>query len=117
MNKFIIVFIAGGAGCLARYVISLLLPKPQPAFPWHTLAANLAACLVIALGAYLLRDRLNSTGLFAVTAFCGGLSTFSAFSLETIELFNRGMVSTAFVYVFTTLIFCFLTIFGLSRMV
>jgi CrcB protein len=118
MLKFILVFAGGGAGSLLRYSLGFMLPRQADGFPWATFAANVMACIVIALVAYVFKERLQTMGtLLLATGFCGGLSTFSTFSFETVELINRGLFSTALLYIFSSLILCLLTVLAISRMV
>jgi fluoride exporter len=89
--QIIWVFIGGGLGALLRYFIGLLLPLKVGSFPWATLAANvLAACLVGLVISTTSKLNDPQKYLFLITGFCGGLSTFSTFSLETLQLFQRG---------------------------
>jgi fluoride exporter len=89
--QLIWVFIGGGLGALLRYFIGLLLPLKVGSFPWATLAANvLAACLVGIIISTTSKLNDPQKYLFLITGFCGGLSTFSTFSLETLQLFQRG---------------------------
>lgn len=84
---------AGGAiGSIARYLTGHALQGVAGAFPLGTFAANVAAGLIIGfitgVGAgAVLPDRAR---LLLVTGMCGGLSTFSTFSLETVELAREG---------------------------
>ena len=80
------------AGALLRWLFGLLLNPLLPALPLGTLAANLLGGFVIgaALGVF---DQFQSLPpelrLFVTTGFCGGLTTFSTFSAETVTLFLR----------------------------
>ena len=79
-------------GGTARALLSLALAGT--AFPWATLGANVAGSFVIGLYAGLTgpEGRLMATGRqrqFVMTGICGGFTTFSLFSLETLRLAAR----------------------------
>lgn len=94
MKLLLMVFVGGGAGSLLRYALSLWLRTPAGtlAFPWATLAANLTGCFLIGLF-YGLSARLNLSNevrLLLTTGLCGGFTTFSTFSYESLQLLRQG---------------------------
>jgi CrcB protein len=92
------VFLGGGLGSVARYGLGLLVaPWAMSPFPWGTWLANaLATAVLVAITATAvphletLPRSQQTLLLFATTGFCGGFSTFSTFSLETLRLFESG---------------------------
>ena len=95
MNAFIAIFIGGGLGSLLRYSISLGLKKYESGFPFATLTANILSCIVLgAAWIYFSRNTNypDQTKLLIMTGFCGGFSTFSTFSLETLRTDTKSSV-------------------------
>ncbi|WP_374949685.1 fluoride efflux transporter CrcB [Mucilaginibacter sp.] len=100
MKDLALVFVGGGAGSLARYMVGKFYQQWQPAFPYTTLTANFLSCLVFGFVLILGVQKLNinfSLKLLLITGFCGGFSTYSAFTFETVELFKAGQTGMAFV--------------------
>jgi fluoride exporter len=88
-------------GSVARYLCSLgLLHLMGPGFAWGTLAVNVLGSFLIGLYATVTDPggRLAATPVmrqFVLAGFCGGFTTFSIFSLETVMLAQRGAVTLA----------------------
>ena len=106
-------------GGLARYFVSLVLDT-GPGFPFATLFINATGSLIIGFyatltgpdGRVLARPEHRQ---FVMTGFCGGYTTFSAFSLETFRLFHGGMRLTALAYIATSVV-CWLVSVWLGHM-
>lgn len=102
---FILVFIGGGLGSLTRWQIGKYLSSINwIAFPYSTFLINLAASFILGLLAG--SGRGQGQWLFWAVGFCGGFSTFSSFSQESIELIRLGKVLPALLYIFLSLIVC-----------
>lgn len=95
----ILAVLAGGViGAPARYLVDRAIQaRRDTVFPWGTFAVNLAGSLVLGflLGAQ--RHLSLPSAVFALlgTGLCGGLTTFSTFSYETLRLLEDGAVSAA----------------------
>lgn len=84
-------------------------------FPWGTLVVNVAACF--ALGMIIgLADHKQiispSARLFWTVGFCGGFSTFSTFSNETLFLLQSGFPLSMTIYITLSLVLCVGATFG-----
>ncbi|MCK9170024.1 MAG: fluoride efflux transporter CrcB [Treponema sp.] len=110
MYKNILYVAAGGAlGSVLRYAISLVPLKTD--FPFQTFITNIAGALLIGFIATFAVLRAGQTAgrvpakllLLLKTGFCGGFTTFSTFSLETLSLFEKGHGTTAAVYALLSL--------------
>ncbi|MFI5150869.1 MAG: fluoride efflux transporter CrcB [Bacteroidia bacterium] len=119
MKNLVIVFIGGGAGSMARYGIALLIRKlGLDHFPVATLLSNVFSCLIVAIALYYLSEQMilqPALRLLLITGFCGGFSTFSAFSYETIQLLRDKHVYLALLNVFLNIAICFTLLFSVLR--
>jgi CrcB protein len=100
----VVVMFGGGVGANARYWLSRLAPTVQTApFPWITFAINVSGSVALGLVAALFRKHPDESVrvwyLLLGTGFCGGFTTFSTFSLETLELMQEGRPWAAAGYV------------------
>jgi fluoride exporter len=102
---------AGSAlGALARYLCTLaMVALLGPAFPWGTLAVNVLGSFLIGLYATVTEPdgRLRASPAqrqFVIAGFCGGFTTFSIFSLETLLLVERQAFGLAVIYIAASII-------------
>lgn len=101
MRGFIIVFIGGGIGTAIRHGVNLVLARGS-SFPFHTLFENVSGSFLMGLvaGYFAFRGEApQEIRLFLTTGILGGYTTFSAFSLETMLLWERGSYAIAAVNV------------------
>lgn len=97
------VFLGGGVGSMLRFGIGFWIPV-STGFPWATFLANMVSCVVIGALLVIAPVLSGSTRLLLITGFCGGLSTFSTFSMETMQLLQRGEIWTAGLYVLASVL-------------
>jgi len=111
--NFLAVFVGGGLGCLARYVIYIYVHKSGDLLPWATLSANVLSSLILGfLLAWMTpADKQNLWYLLLATGFCGGFSTFSTFSAENFQLLNQGMAMAALGNVLMNVVLCLAAIY------
>lgn len=97
MLELLSVGLGGFVGSVSRWGIGIGMKQVLPNLPAGTLVANVLAGLVIGLmtGLGVARPLPDRVRLFFVTGLCGGLSTFSTFSLETLQLFQAGSYGLA----------------------
>lgn len=91
MTANLLIVGAGGAlGSILRYLCQR--QWNTVLFPWGTLLVNFAGCFFAGLlAAVLVKETVDARlPLFAITGFCGGFTTFSAFTVECIQLLQKG---------------------------
>ena len=109
-GSYISVALGSIVGAVARFLVSVLFVSQfGDGFPWPTLFVNVTGSFVIGFYAALTGPdgRLFVSArqrLFVMVGICGGYTTFSSFSLETLRLVQSGNVQTAFVYLFVSAI-------------
>jgi fluoride exporter len=105
--KFLLVAFGGGLGAAARYGVNLWADKITGDFPWATLIVNVLGCFAMGVITMLAATRLNLSAemrLFLMTGILGGFTTFSAFAADFASLLERDAITTAGVYVATSVI-------------
>lgn len=92
------VALAGGVGALARFTLDGAVRSRMPSsFPWATLLINVTGSLLLGIltGLVVFRGDPTDLKLIVGTGFCGGYTTFSTASFETVRLIQRGAVTAA----------------------
>lgn len=92
------VFIGGGTGSVARWLLSMRFNPTHQIIPLGTLTANLIGAFIIGMGLAWFNRMTHIDPLWKLlitTGFCGGLTTFSTFSAEVVFLLQEGRVSWA----------------------
>ncbi|WP_454745774.1 fluoride efflux transporter CrcB [Ciceribacter selenitireducens] len=102
MLQILLVALGGAVGSVCRYLVGVgALRLMGPAFPWGTLAVNVAGSFAIGILAELIVVRFGASTelrLLLITGFLGGFTTFSAFALDAVTLFERGASPAAVTY-------------------
>jgi CrcB protein len=107
MFNFLLVALGGGIGAAGRYGVSLAMPLKPGEWPWATFSVNVAGSLAIGVLAGWLSSRgdvAESWRLFLGVGVLGGFTTFSAYSLETLRMIERGEWPAAAFYVLGSIV-------------
>jgi fluoride exporter len=103
IRQILLVGSGGAAGSIVRFLINrAMAAQGAIAFPISTFVINLTGCFLIGVfsGIFLGDDAGNiQWKLLLVTGFCGGYTTFSAYSAENLRLLQSGQISTAVAYI------------------
>lgn len=108
--QWLAVAVGGAFGALSRYVVvAYMVPVSANRFPWGTLLVNVIGCFLVgviyvaALEKSLLSPELR---LLSMTGFLGAFTTFSAFALEALQLWQYGQPLSAAIYIVLSVFFC-----------
>ena len=108
MIKHVIMVGAGGAaGSILRFLVSVIASRYFPGhLPLATFIVNITGCFLIGLLVAQLSATTADQSLrfLLITGFCGGYTTFSAFSYENVMLINNGNALLAAGYIFASVI-------------
>ncbi|MBU3031653.1 fluoride efflux transporter CrcB [Paracoccus marinaquae] len=105
MNPFLQVALGGAVGATARYAVYRAIPLHGPGFPVATGVVNVAGSLLMGLLAAFMAHRWNSDyAPLLLAGVLGGFTTFSAFSLDALTLWERGQAIGALVYVLASVV-------------
>lgn len=110
MLNIISIFLGGGIGAVTRYLISINMAKHiQVNLPFATFLVNIIGCFVIGFLYFLFIEKSDispALKLSLTVGFCGGLTTFSTFSLELFEMVGNHQFFHAFSYIILSVIIC-----------
>ncbi|HLP20686.1 MAG TPA: fluoride efflux transporter CrcB [Chitinophagales bacterium] len=111
--SYILVFLGGGLGSIARFLVGRYFDSAPGALPISTFLSNTLSSLILGvlMGYYVSKPQANENiRLLIATGFCGGFSTFSTFSYETFMLLNTGNYKTGLLNIFANLLLCYAAI-------
>lgn len=116
MTHLLLASLGGAIGAGLRYLVGhAALRAFGPAFPWGTLIVNILGSLAMGLLIGILARRAgtpNEVRIFLTTGLLGGFTTFSAFSLDAVNLWERGEITMAAGYVFGSVIISIMALFA-----
>src|ERR1700761_5871481 len=114
--NYLLVFVGGGLGASLRHTINIACARCMPpSFPWGTFIINITGSIVMGLIAGYLAFKGEASQpwrLFLMTGILGGYTTFSAFSLDTALLYERGAIGLAAFYVLGSVVFSIAGLFA-----
>lgn len=115
MQATIMVALGGAIGSVARYWLALLMLPVSRDLPWGTIVINIAGSFAISFFGVLTLEQ----GRFAVpeiwrlafmVGVCGGFTTFSSFSLQTLDLLRAGQPGKALLNIGISVILCLIAV-------
>lgn len=117
----LVVVLGGAIGTFARYGISVLTLPLSRELPWGTIFINVTGSFIIgffgtltlAHGRFPVSENVR---LFVMVGLCGGYTTFSAFSLQTLDLMRNGALMRAAINVLASVVFCIVAV-GLGHLI
>ena len=106
MKNLIYVFIGGGFGSVLRFLVSNYTQRlwPLKSFPMGTLAVNIIGCFLIGILIGTFSKTDSYLKFLLITGFCGGFTTFSAFSAENLTLWQSGNCFLSGIYIVTSVL-------------
>lgn len=104
--RFLMIGLGGALGSMMRYAVSLLMASWSMTAPIATFCVNsIGSFLITFLAAIITKD---TTVLMCTVGFCGGFTTYSTFSSQSLQMLQSGKYVSALIYIFSTLIVCLL---------
>jgi CrcB protein len=105
------VMVGGALGSLARYLLSLVMLPVSRDLPWGTITINILGSFIIgffgtltlAQGRFPVSENWR---LFVMVGICGGFTTFSSFSLQTLDLMRSGAMVRAGLNIVLSVVLC-----------
>jgi fluoride exporter len=110
--NLLLIAIGGAAGSVLRYLLQVAMNENR--FPFGTFAVNVVGCFLIGiLWALTNNNMLREEGrMLLATGFCGGFTTFSAFSYEGNRLLADGKIFVFFLYTSASIVAGLLATYG-----
>ncbi len=123
MIAYAYVMVGGALGSVARYWLSTVVADwTGPRFPWGTLLINVLGSFVIGWFGALSAEGGRIIGshearALVMVGICGGFTTFSSFSLQTLALIEEGQLGWAGFYIAGSVMLCLLSVWAGTELV
>jgi CrcB protein len=124
VTQLLIIALGGAIGSICRFLVSLAISQRAQGsalmmgFPFATLLVNAVGSFLIGVAYLILQQRFADHDAydlirsFVIVGLLGGFTTFSAFSLETLHLFEYGLLGKAMLNIIASLTVCILAVFA-----
>jgi len=115
LKEIIAVFVGGGIGSILRFLISRMSIINNSNFPLPTFISNILGCIFLGifLSYFIKNNNTESTFfIFLTVGVCGGFTTFSSFSNESLQLIQNGQIFTFLIYLLGSLVVGILSVYG-----
>lgn len=116
MKLFWAIAVGAAAGGVSRYYLaSAIQQRLGASFPWGTFAINITGSLLLG---FLIRYAMATPAISAemramlTVGFCGGYTTFSSYSYETMVLIDEGQAGRAVVYSLSSVVLALIATFA-----
>ena len=107
MKSLLLIFLGGGTGSVLRYLLTISIYRQGTTnFPWGTFAVKHGICRLISIR-LTLTSRIhinNDIRLMLTIGLCGGFTTFSTFSNESLQLLKSGLDPSFFTYIISSVV-------------
>ena len=114
VSQLLVIMLGGAVGAVARFIVSTkITEKLGNSFPYGTLTVNMIGSFMMGFLAIILVERMQLDPLYRLgifVGFLGAFTTFSTFSMETLNLFEEGMPARALLNIFSSVLFSVLAV-------
>lgn len=116
VESSLVIALGGALGSLGRFwMTEAFVARLQSSFPWGTLVVNISGCFIIGLfsaltgphGRYPVSSLIQQ---FVMIGICGGYTTFSSFSLQTLQMVKKNEWLEAGLYIIASVFLCLLAV-------
>ncbi|TQD38885.1 fluoride efflux transporter CrcB [Haloflavibacter putidus] len=108
MKILFLIFVGGGFGSVARFLVSKSIQSLGASIPYGTLSVNVLGSFIIGLVLTFLANKTgnyyDNIGFLLAIGFCGGFTTFSSFAFENLELLKAGAILEFAIYTISSVV-------------